>query len=110
MLLTDYILWEVNMTRFTLHVDFDIDSVYRWSPEISLDVFSIKDFVYDYMHAYRVNHLELFMSQNYETPFNYQFDCYMDFDENNDVESFWTERHFKKLNNHLPADFLEDIY
>lgn len=85
------------MVRFILHTDFDFDSQFRSSPELTLSVFSIKDYVYDYMSTYKVSHLELFMSQNVDTPFEYQFDCYCDFDEAGKLINFYTTRQYEKL-------------
>lgn len=85
------------MIRFILHTDFNCDAQFRSSPELSLSVFSIKDYVYDYMHTYKVSHLELFMSQNYDIPFEYQFDCYADFDDSGSLINFYTIRQYDKL-------------
>lgn len=84
------------MVRFILHTDFDCDAKFRYSPELTLSVFSIKDYVYDYMSTYKVSHLELFMSQNPDTPFEYQFDCYCDFDDSGKLINFYTTRQYEK--------------
>lgn len=84
------------MVRFILHTDFDCDAKFMpYLPEFSVDVFCIKDFVRDYMLTYEINHIELYMSQNSSTHFEYQFDVYCEFDDGL-LCDFWTERHLSK--------------
>lgn len=95
------------MVRFVLHTDFDCDAQFRFSPELSLSVFSIKDYVLDYMKTYKVSHLELFMSQNLDVPFEYQFDCYSDFNDSGELINFYTTRQYDKLKNKLHTTIQE---
>lgn len=85
------------MVRFILHTDFDCDAKFMsYHPEFGVDVFCIKDFVRDYMLTYNVSHIELYMSQNSSTHFEYQFDVYCDFDDDGKLTNFYTVRQISK--------------
>lgn len=85
------------MTRFVLHTDFDCDAKFMsYHPEFVVDVFCIRDFVRDYMSTYNVSHIELYMSQNFSTHYEYQFDVYCDFDDDGNLIDFYTIRQISK--------------
>lgn len=95
------------MIRFILHTDFNCDAKFRYSPEVSLSVFSVKDYVRDYMLTYHIEHLELFMSQNPFVHFQYQFDVYAEFGEDDSMIEFYTIRHIEKERRRLHFDTQE---
>lgn len=95
------------MIRVILHIDFDCDSKYRYSPEVHLPLFTIKDYVRDYMKTYHVNHLELFVSQNPFVHYQYQFDVYAEFKDDGSIFDFYTICHVEKERRKLHFDTLE---
>lgn len=62
----------------------------RTSEVIRLSVFDIKSYVRDYMNIYGLETLKLFMKQNQDVPYEYQFDCYLE------DGKFWTVRHLSQ--------------
>lgn len=95
------------MIRFILHTDFDCDAKFMYHPEVSLSVFSVKDYVRDYMSTYGVRHLELYMSQNPSVHFEYQFDVYAQFSDEGSLTEFYTTRHLEKEKCRLHFDSQE---
>lgn len=62
----------------------------RSSEPLRLSVFDIKSYVKDYMRIYNLDSLKLFMKQNDNVPYEYQFDCYFESDR------FYTIRHLNQ--------------